>query len=671
MHDNDALSGQQSVPSSEGGCGCSCANSYSHGHDHSHEDWRHLGALAAGGAVFAAAGAVVSEGWVGGFPAWLAPALFAVSMFLGGFDALCDSLRNLPRGRLDIHFLMLMVAAGAAAIGAWGEGALLLLLLSASGALTAFVSQRTRNAIDSLFKHQPVTAALIGEDGLERPVPVDGLRAGEMIQIRPGDLFPVDGIVVSGESSADESAITGESLPAPKAPGSPVFAGTLNLWGAARVRVSRPAGESSLQKIIRLIQDAQKQKSASQRFTDRFGTGYTLLILGVTAVMFLVWWLFLGLPPFAEGADGRRPAFYRAMTLLVVSCPCALVLSIPSAILAAIAQGARRGILFRGGAAVEKLAEVDCVAFDKTGTLTTGELGVERIESFPAGREPEILRVAAALEACANHPIARAIRAHAGIQVPGAASLPAPSVSGFQNKAGIGVTGIVDGVPCALGKRALAEECLGAPLPPAAAATDATEVWVAAGGLAGRILLRDTPRECVAETIAALSGAGIHPVMLTGDSADAAGAVAARLGIREFHAGLAPEAKVARLRELRQRGFRPAMVGDGVNDAPALAAAHVSVGMGARGSDAALEQCDVVLTNDRIERFLSAMRLSLRARAVIRQNLAISLGTIAVMVFASIGVGVPLSLGVFAHEGSTVIVCLNSMRLLFAWPPRP
>jgi Cd2+/Zn2+-exporting ATPase len=581
-------------------------------------------------------------------------------MLCGGWDALGDSLHDVPRGKIDIHFLMLMVAVGAASIGAWGEGALLLLLFSSAGALEAFAMHRTQRAIDSLFKDQPQTATRLNADGSESSVPIGELRTGDRLQIRPGDIFPADAALESGETAADESSLSGEALPVPKQPGDTVFAGTLNLWGAARARVLRPAAESSLQKIIRLIQDARRHKAPSQQFTDKFGTRYTLGILGLTVAMFFVWWLGVGLPPFLNTPE-TASAFYRAMTLLVVASPCALVLSIPSAILAAIAWGARNGILFRGGAAIEKLREVNCVAFDKTGTLTTGELAVVGVESFPPGADAEVLRVAAALEAVANHPIARAITAKAK-----ADGIAVAEVSRFQNTAGFGVAGEVSGVACVLGRRDFVEENGGETPLAAAGASEHTEVWVrTANGLTGRLLLRDELRPGAAPTLAALAACGVRTVMLTGDKKSAAEAAGAALGVGEIRAGLTPEAKVASVRELGGRGLRVAMIGDGVNDAPALAAAFVSVGMGARGSDAAIEQCDIVLMNDRIERFLDALRLGSRAGLVIRQNLILSLGTIGVMVLASVGVGLPLWLGVFAHEGSTVLVCLNSLRLLF------
>jgi len=346
----------------------------------------------------------------------------------------------------------------------------------------------------------------------------------------------------------------------------------------------------------------------------------------------------------------------------VVASPCALVLSIPSAILAAIAWGARHGVLFRGGAAIEKLAEIGVVALDKTGTLTTGELAVVGCESYPAGREQEVLELAHTLEAKSHHPIARAIVRYARAE-----GIAERKVEDFQSLTGKGLKGKVDGASLLLGRRELLESGplrdWARELPPAA--PELSEVWVIGSGLIGRILLRDQIRAESRDVLAVLRQLGLRSVMLTGDRRHAADAIARELGLDEVRAGLSPEDKVAAIQELRADGRRVAMVGDGVNDAPSLAAADVSVAMGARGSDAALEQAEVILMHDRIENFLAAHRLSRRARAVIRQNLAVSLGVVVVMVVATAVGSVPLAVGVAAHEGSTLVVCLNSLRLLF------
>jgi len=478
--------------------------------------------------------------------------------------------------------------------------------------------------------------------------------------VKPDELFPVDGEVVSGKTAVDESNLTGEANPVNKEPGDSLFSGTLNLWGVVDLRVTQKAAESSLQKIIRLIREAQHLKAPSQSFTDKFGTGYTYMILSITTLYFLFSWLVMKLPAFSQPAEGFS-AFYRAMTFLVVASPCALVLSIPSAILAAIAWGARKGVLFRGGAAIEKLAEVDVVAMDKTGTLTRGDLSVIKVESFPQGRESDVAQWAYSLELQSNHPIARAIVDYGKKQ-----GLEARQVDGFQSFSGRGLKGQVGDESIFLGRRELMEE---GPLKEWIADVDepppsVTEVWVFHEGLIGRILLQDTIRERSADTLRSMEALGLTTMMLTGDRRSAAEAVASQLGIQELRAGLLPEDKVAAIRELTEAGKKVAMVGDGVNDAPSLAAAHVAVAMGARGSDAALEQSDVVLMNDKIERFLSAYQLSRKAKRIIKQNLVISLGTVVLMAGAALLGIVPLTLGVFMHEGSTVVVCLNSMRLL-------
>lgn len=629
-------------------------------HAHSHEDWRLLATLAAICGVAGLAGWGAAHAFPG-IP-WLSRGLFVVALVAGAWDAAVDSWENLRRREVDIHFLMLAVAVGALFIGAWSEAVLLLFLFSASGAMEGYATDRTQREVGSLLKSAPKQATVV-EDGNERDVPVEELRVGQRVRVRPGGAFPVDGRIVSGKSASDESNLTGEATPVEKAVGDAVFSGTLNLWGAVDFEVERPVGESTLQKIIRLIHTAQKLKAPSERFTDRFGTGYTYAVIGGSFAMFLVWWLGFHLPAFTNTAE-TRSAFYRAMTLMVVASPCALVLSIPSAILAAIAWGAKHGVLFRGGAAIEKLADVDVVALDKTGTLTTGELVVVGYESFPAGRETEVMELAYALESRSEHPLARAI-----VRDARARGVRAIELGEFRNIVGQGVQGRYGGAQALLGRRELLESGPLAgwaeKLPPAPA--ELAEVWVVGKDFLGRVLLRDQIRRESKAVLAELRAMGLRTVMLTGDRRQAAEAVARELGLDEVRAHLTPEQKVAAIQELRQAapGRRVAMMGDGVNDAPSLAAADVSVAMGARGSDAALEQAEVILMHDRIENFLAAKRLSRRAKAVIRQNLTISLGVVVIMIIATAFGKVPLAVGVAAHEGSTLVVCLNSLRLLF------
>jgi Zn2+/Cd2+-exporting ATPase len=366
-----------------------------HSVEESEEDWKFMALMASICGVSLIGAFIV--GRIAGAPEWLIFVLYGIALISGGWDAAVDTFQNLKRGQVDIHFLMLSVALGAVAIGSWAEGALLLFLFSLSGALEHFAEHRTHREIDALTKAAPKTANVLNEDGTVTVRPVETVRPGELLRVKPDELFPVDGEVIDGKTASDESNLTGEATPVEKLKGDSVYSGTLNMWGVVTVRVERQAAESSLQKIIRLIQDSQRLKAPSQRFTDKFGTGYTYLILGLTTAFFLFNWLVLKLPAFEQTGE-TFSAFYRAMTFLVVASPCALVLSIPSAILAAIAWGARKGILFRGGAAIEKLAEVDVVAMDKTGTLTQGDLTVTGVESFPEGRADQVLQRAFSLE---------------------------------------------------------------------------------------------------------------------------------------------------------------------------------------------------------------------------------------------------------------------------------
>ena len=568
---------------------------------------------------------------------------------------------RLQKGTIDVHFLMLAVAIGSASIGAWGEGATLLFLFSFSGALEHYALGRTQREIRSLFHDAPKFATVLDAHGHEQEMRVEMLRPGMRLLIKPGAQFPVDAEVAKGQTASDESNLTGEATPVEKQIGDMVLSGTINLWGAVEVMVLRPVTESALQKIIHLIREAQRQKAPAQQFTDRFSTCYTYSVLGLSLAMFFVWWLGFGQAPFGA-ANVEHSAFYHTMTLLVVASPCALVLSIPSAVLAAIAWSARHGILFRGGAAVEKLAGVTVVALDKTGTLTTGELCIEKIESFPAGKEMEVAQLAFSLERLSQHPLARAITRYGKQQ-----GLRTLDLEGFQSITGQGLSARHAGLDCRLGRREwLAEGQWRSRISEVPGMESGlAEVWLARGELLGRIVMRDDIRAQAKELIQELRQEGLRHVVLTGDRKSAALHLERELQLEDVRAELKPEQKLSEIRALTTQGQRVAMVGDGVNDAPSLAAAHIGVAMGARGSDAALEQADVVLMHDRLENFLAAFRLSRRARRVIRQNLIISLGTVAVLVtFALLG-RIPLTVGVVGHEGSTVIVVMNSLRLLF------
>jgi Zn2+/Cd2+-exporting ATPase len=595
-------------------------------------------------------------------------AAYVFAYLAGGFYPAEEVWERLQKRTIDVHFLMIFVAAGAACIGAWAEGATLLFLFSFSGALEHYALGRTQKEIRSLFRDAPKVATVLDERGGEHEVKVEQLARGMRLLIKPGAQFPVDAEIARGSTAADESNLTGEATPVGKIIGDIALAGTINLWGAVEVVVARPAAESSLQKIVTLIKEAQQRKAPAQQFTDKVSTYYTYAALGLSFAMFFVWWLGLRLAPFASAIESQS-AFYRTMTLLVVASPCALVLSIPSAVLAAIAWGARHGILFRGGAAVEKLAEVNVVALDKTGTLTTGELRVETVESFPAGREAEIARLAYSLEKLSTHPLARAITRHGKQQ-----QLELVALEEFESVTGLGLKSKLDGQNVFLGKREWVRSSASGRVETespdrlkAELQTDAglSEVWVAHGDLLGRVILRDDIRPQAASVVEELRREGLRTVVLTGDRRATAEYLRDQLKLDDVRAELKPEQKVEAVRELSGQGRKVAMIGDGVNDAPSLAAAHIGVAMGARGSDAALEQADVVLMHDRLENFLAAFRLSQRARLIIRQNLVISLGTVVVLVsFALLG-KIPLTIGVVGHEGSTVVVVMNSLRLLF------
>jgi Cd2+/Zn2+-exporting ATPase len=590
---------------------------------------------------------------------FLETGLYMLAYLCGGWDAAGDAWERIRKGQLDVHFLMLAVAAGAAVIGAWREGSLLLFLFSASGAMEHFAMGRTKKAIDALFRGAPKTARVLRE-GREEQLPVDQLAPGMIILITTGEQIPADLEVLKGESACDESNMTGEAIPVPKRPGDTALSGTINLWGVLEGRILRPSSESSLQKIIRLIQNAQNLKAPSQRFTDRFGTGYTWITLSICAVMFFVWWLVIGLSPL-ESRDGRVSAFYRTMTLLVVASPCALVLSVPSAILSAIASGARRGILYRGGAAIETLADITVVALDKTGTLTSGNLTLANIEIFE-GSEEHFKSIAGSLARLSDHPLSRAIRRLAV----GWGGLPLETVF-FETILGKGVRAEIAGKTYVMGSRKLVlglERFQNRDLP-VAGKTAGAVVWVAGNHLLGRMTFSDEIRTESLTTLQELHRQGVRTVMLTGDHAEAARLIGSKVGIGEVLSELSPAMKVEAIERLKEKGtVRVAMIGDGVNDAPCIAAADVGVAMGARGSDAALEQAEVVLMNDRIENFLLARMLSLSAKTIITQNIIVALGTVLVMVTSAFFYPVPLTLGVAAHEGSTLLVVLNSLRLL-------
>jgi Cd2+/Zn2+-exporting ATPase len=583
-----------------------------------------------------------------GFSPALSAVCFAVAYVSGAWFATQDVWHGLKGRKIDIQFLMVAVAVGALFVKAWTEGATLLFLFSLSNGLEQFANFRTRKSIESLLKVAP-KRALRRENDRWIEVSIQEAQIGDELLVKPGELFPVDGIVTEGATSADESALTGEAIPVVKQPGDAVSGGTLNLDGQSVIRATRRLEESALNRILALIEVAQQQKAPAQRFTDSFSRYYTWVALSLSALVFALLLLLFQRPV--------TDAFYRAMTVLVVASPCALVLSIPSAILVAIAAGARRGILFRGGVAIENLGGATQFAFDKTGTLTKGSLIVARIHSFDPQTEDHVLQIAASVANFSTHPLARAIVTDAERR-----TLPIAPARDFLNVPGLGMEASVDSNRILVGSRRLMRD-RGIALP-AVESTNEAEVWVGADEALGVIYLRDEIRPAAKRVIDFLKRSALPVTLLTGDRVGPAAMVAEQVGITDVRAELSPQAKLKCIHDLRASGKKVAMVGDGINDAPSLTAADVSIGMGARGSDAALEQADVVLMHDKIENVEGAFRLSRRARSIIRQNIVISLGVILFLIVSALAEKINLTAGVIGHEGSTVIVILNGLRLL-------
>jgi Zn2+/Cd2+-exporting ATPase len=582
-----------------------------------------------------------------GYNATATTACFAIAYISGGWFAIQDVWRALKVGKIDIQFLMVAVAFGALFVRGWTEGATLLFLFSFSNGLEQFANYRTRRTIDSLLKAAPKHA--LRRDGTSwTEVPVEEVAVDDELLVKAGELFPVDGVLIEGGTSADESALTGESLPVSKRLGDSAAGGTLSIDGQCVIRVTRRLEQSALTRIVALIESAQQQKAPAQRFTDSFSRYYTWVALSLGAVVFATLLLLHHAP-----AD----AFYRAMTVLVVASPCALVLSIPSAILVAIAVAAREGILFRGGVAIENLAGVTQFAFDKTGTLTKGTLVVSRITAFNSQSEDTILKIAGSIAQLSTHPLARAVAREAERR-----RLPSVQAREFSNIPGLGMEASVNGKRILMGSRKLLCE-RGVNIPPVEPTSEA-EVWIADTQAGGVIYLRDEIRPNARHVIDFLKRRGVSVTLMTGDRLAPAENVAAQVGIEDVRAEFTPAAKLQCVHEWRAAGKKVAMVGDGINDAPSLTAADVSIGMGARGSDAALEQADVILMHDKIENVEQAFELSRRARAIIRQNITISLGVICLLLVSALAEKINLTTGVIGHEGSTVVVILNGLRLL-------
>lgn len=589
--------------------------------------------------------------------AWLP---LGLAYLVGGRPIVRDTIANLREGRLSIDFLMGVAALGAAGVGQPLEGAILIFLFSLSNTLESYALGRTRAAIGALMDLHPEEATLVDAEGREvGQVPTSSLEPGQFIRIRPGERIGADGAVVEGRSEVDQSAITGEATPVARAIGDEVFAGTINGGGVLTVEVKRPAGDTMLARIVRMVEEAREERAPAQKFIDRFAHPYTLAVLGGSALTALV---------AAFAFDFAWPdAVYRAMTLLVVASPCALVISTPSAILSAIAHGARRGILFKGGGHLELAGIADAVAFDKTGTLTVGHPRLLETKALGEWTENELLRRVAGVEHGSEHHLAQAVLRSAE-----GAGVEVPSAREFRAYPGEGVVAEVEGMEVWVGNPTMARS-RGAEIPPELSR------WLDAQGEAGRSVVAvgsgatvfgamafgDELRPGAARAIQSLRAAGVkRVVILSGDHRGAVAAIAREVGADEARGELLPDQKVAALREMARTSRGVIMVGDGVNDAPAMAAASVGVAMGAAGTDVAIETADVVLMSDEVDRVPELIRLGRRARRVVRQNVWFSVGWMGLLVVIAAAVGLPLTLAVVAHEGSTLLVVLNGLRLL-------
>ncbi|MFY8268123.1 MAG: heavy metal translocating P-type ATPase [Terrimicrobiaceae bacterium] len=602
--------------------------------------------------------------------------LYAGAYFFCGQQGVRSAIASLRGGVMDIDVLMVLAAIGAAIVGQPFEGALLLFLFSFSNVLQSYALERTQRAIHSLLKLRP-DKALVKRDGGTELVRLENLRIGDIVVLRPGEHVPVDGKVVEGTSHVDESSLTGESLPVRKAAGSALFAGTLNQSGGLELVVTKRAEDSTLARMVKLVEEAQAEKSGTQRFLEQAEQYYATGVIVFTAVVFLI--------PFFLMGETFDVAFYRAMTVMVVASPCALVISTPATVLSAIGGAARRGILIKGGSHLERTAQIDIVTFDKTGTLTAGKPVVTDIVDSRGGHKlggaiPDgldmLLAEAAALEDKSEHPLARAI-----VQSARARGLKLPVATDFQATAGKGAEATIDGRRLLIGSERLFAE-LGATGMEAIARHAAplaqrgkTCVWVGrrdgdAVAVLAVLALADTLRPEAVQTIKRLHALGVKKiVMLTGDQRAVAHAIAEEVGVDEVMAELLPEGKVAAIRELKKQG-RVMMVGDGVNDAPALATADIGVAMGAAGTDIAMETADVVLMGDKLENIPLLLAIARHAKRVLWQNLAFAGSVIVLLLIAAFGINLPLPMGVVGHEGSTVLVCLNGLRLLVYRPKK-
>ena len=598
---------------------------------------------------------------------WIGVALFILTAayVIGGFDSAREGLTTLVAEKeLDVDLLMIVAALGAASLGLWRreyylivDGAVLILIFAISGALEGYAMQRTERSIQGLMSLTTDTARVL-LNGQEQTVAIAALKVGDQVLVKPGELVPTDGLVTEGFSTLNQASITGESIPVEKTVGDEVFAGTLNGNGALRLKIHQPPESSLIQRVIRLVQQAQNEAPPSQQFIERFERGYAKVIV-------IAGLLLATLPPFLFGWNWEDTV-YRALIFLVVASPCALMASIMPTLLSGIANGARHGILFKNGAQLEMMGRVKAIAFDKTGTLTTGRLQVVHAVATQKSTD-QLFRIAAALESLSEHPIGAAI-----VQAARQQNLTWAEAINGQAQAGQGITGMIDRQMAVVGKATFVQaqtKRVSNDLVEQSQQWESdgkTVVWVAYGGeFLGMIAVADTVRPGAAQAISRLKRLGVEQiVMLTGDNSRTAHSIAEQIGVDQVYAELLPEDKVDVIRQLQKQYQTVAMVGDGINDAPALAQASVGIAMGSAGSDVALETADIVLMADRLEQLEHAIRLGRRSQSIVKQNIVFALGFVGVLLLLNFAGKMSLPLGVLGHEGSTVVVTLSGLRLL-------
>ncbi|ETI67431.1 heavy metal translocating P-type ATPase [Neobacillus vireti] len=581
---------------------------------------------------------------------------YLLAFVIGGFAKAKEGIEATYENKeLNVEMLMIFAAVGSAIIGYWTEGAILIFIFAVSGALETYTMNKSHKEISSLMELQPEEALLIS-NGYEKRVPVSELRVGDHILIKPGERVPSDGMIIKGQTNIDEAAITGESMPVSKGEQADVFAGTVNMTGSITVQVTKESSDTLFRKIIQLVQSAQSEKSPSQLFIERFEGTYVKVVLLVVVVMFF-------LPHFLLGWSWHE-SFYRAMILLVVASPCALVASIMPASLSAISNGARHGILVKGGVHLENLGHLEAIALDKTGTLTKGKPEVTEVLVKEGLKKEQLIWQAASIESHSNHPLAIAIVNYAKRNVTKELFHP----DSLEDIPGWGVKAEINGEQWKIGKAAFvgkedvdqfadgkAKEL---------AIRGNTLVFIEINGeLCAMIALKDVVREETKLAINHLKKQGIHTVMLTGDSEKTARAIAAESHVDEFFAECLPESKVEHLKQLKAKYKTVAMVGDGINDAPALAIANIGIAMGG-GTDVALETADIVLMKNDLPRIADAINLSQRMNKIIKQNVIFSISVIMLLIASNFFQMLDLPFGVIGHEGSTILVILNSLRLL-------